>query len=149
MFVITILAIVLSAFIALAYYLYIPLPVLSYSQGGREDEGVISSVKSIRPGVIEMGLSKGVEIDPCLKTGNPRILSAGFTSYLHFRKGRARLPRIGDKISVRSINRLHRFTGRSLNWVVEWTHFDGEVPAGARMVIGDPLPAGAEGCIGS
>jgi hypothetical protein len=118
-----------------AIYFLIPLPLLSYQQGSvQTDHGEVTKVKNIRLGVREVSLSQGMEIDPRLQHGNARMTSASLTLFINFRKGQP-LPEIGDKVSVTSINRLHRFTGRSFNWAKEWKLLKGDVPTGGRVVL--------------
>lgn len=130
--IIGILCIVATLIIA-ATYLLIPLPLLSYQQGNAEtDHGEVTDVENIRPGVLKLSLRQDMEIDSCLQQGNARITSASCTQFFYFRKGQ-QLPEIGDKISISSINRLHRFTGRSFNWAKGWKLLKGTVPTGGNV----------------
>lgn len=125
--------IIAALIVVAAAYLLIPLPLLSYEQGSTEtDQGEVMEVKNLRPGVLEVSLRQGMEIDPRLQQGSARMISASCTRFIHFRKGQS-LPEIGDKISISSINRLHRFTGRSFNWAKRWEPLKGKVPTSGKV----------------
>ncbi len=121
---------VIAAFMAIAAatYLLIPLPLLSYQQGSLQtSQGEVTEIKGIRPGVLQVSLTRGVNIDPALQQGAAVVTQASCTSFVYFRKGQS-LPKTGDIISVTSINRLYRFTGRSFNWAKDWSPIQGLVP---------------------
>jgi len=102
--------IVVIAFITLANYLLLPLPLLTYRHSGlEEDVGKVTSIEKRRAGVFAVGLTQGLEISPNLREGNPKMTEAWMTSYVHFR--RLQLPKIGDTIQTSSIVRYHRFNG--------------------------------------
>lgn len=126
---------IISALIIAPIYLLVPLPLLSYQQGSIETyHGEITEVKSIRPGVLEVSLRQRMEIDPQLQKGNVRMTSATCTRFIHFRKGQM-LPKIGDNISVSSVNKMHRFTGRSFDWVKRWELFNGILPTEGKVLL--------------
>ncbi len=126
--------------IAIAVHLLIPLPILSYDQGnGVTQQGEVTEVKKIRPGVIEVSITKPLEIDPRLQEVTAQgdtigVTQASFTSFIHFR-GRVGIPKIGDKIWVVSVNRLHLFTGRSFNWVKKWVVLKGDSQVGGKVEL--------------
>ncbi|HEY0979977.1 MAG TPA: hypothetical protein VGE18_01050 [Candidatus Paceibacterota bacterium] len=117
-------------------YFLIPLPFLSYQQGSPEtDYGKVTEIKKIRPGVFEIGLALEAEIDSDGSQDQiQQIVSASFTRFFHFRKGQP-LPKMGDSISVLSINRFHHFTGRSFNWVDHWRPHSGHLPTGGTAKL--------------
>lgn len=105
---------------ALTYFL-VPLPILSYEQSKDViDSGKVARIERIRPGVIEIKLSGDMEIDPELQKDQGMMLASVWFSHYVYIRGARNLPKINDLIQVRSTNRLHRFTGRSFNWVSEW-----------------------------
>lgn len=126
---------IIAMLIATLTYFLVPVPLLSYQQGNvKTDRGEVTKVESIRPGIFEVSLTQDMEIDPALQQGNARMTSASCTQFIHFRKGQT-MPRIGDRISVSSINRLHYFTGRSFNWAKGWESVKGALPAGGKVKL--------------
>lgn len=126
---------VVAALIALAIYHLVPLPLLSYQQGGnRLEHGEVTEVKKIRSRVFEISLRQETEIDPRLQQGSVIMTSASLTSFVHFRQCRD-LPKVGDRVAVISINRYHFFTGRSFNWMKGWGIMEGDVPKGGRVEL--------------
>lgn len=122
-------------FVAIATYLLLPLPILSFPQSELvTDTGKVDFIRYIRPGVIEVGIKQQMEIDPALQGGSVQMVSASSTSYVHFRGGQ-KLPPLNEKISVFSINRYQRFTGRSFNWVRNWTVVKGESATRGRVSL--------------
>lgn len=110
-------------------YWFLPLPFFSYLQGEMEtDEGTVTGIKEIRPGLMEISLKMGLEIDPQLQHGNVRMVNASTTRFFHCRKHRS-IPAVGNRISLDSLNRYHRFTGRSLNWIEQWRPLKKDVAA--------------------
>lgn len=125
----------IAALLAVATYLLLPLPLLSYRQGElKTDNGQVTDIKNIRPGVVEISLTQGLKIDPRLQEGNVRMIGGSITRYVHFRKWQT-LPEIGDEISVSSGNRLHHFTGRSFNWVKSWSPLKEGSTIGGRVEL--------------
>ncbi len=119
----------------IATHFLIPLPLLSHQQGDIEiDYGEVTGMKSIRPGVLEISLKQNIEINPCSQGKVIGMTSASCTRFIHFRKGQL-IPRIGERISVSSINRLHHFTGRSFNWAKGWTTVNGAIPTGGKIEL--------------
>ena len=133
-------AVAIVAIIVIATYLLIPLPLLSYGQGrGEVQQGEVTGVKKIRPGVIEVSLSQILEIDPGLQEKDDQghvsgVTRASSTRFIHIR-GKVGVPKIGDKIWVVSVNKLHRFTGRSFNWVKKWCLLKGDAPVGGKVKL--------------
>mgnify|MGYP001558580234 CR=1 FL=1 len=126
---------IIAVLAIVAVHFLIPLPLLSYQQGDiKTDHGEVTKVESIRPGVFEVSLTQGMEIDPRLQQGSTRMTSASCTRFVHFRQGQT-LPRIGDKVSVSSTNRLHHFTGRSFNWAKGWEPIQGTLPSGGKVEL--------------
>ncbi len=102
-------------------------------------QGEVTEVKKIRPGVIEVSLSQSLGIDSRLQKVTPQggtvgIIQASSTSFIHFR-GKMGIPKIGDKIWVVSVNRLHLFTGRSFNWVKKWVVLKGDALVGGKVEL--------------
>ncbi len=127
-----------------ATYLLLPWPLLSYPQSDLQTEhGEVSKVRKIRPRIFEVSLKKNLGIGSCAV--NLALSGGSITTYVHFRRGQT-LPRIGDKIMVTSVNRLHRFTGKSFNWVRDWNNVFGPIPVGGvvTLIDGEEIPeAGA------
>lgn len=135
---ITILVILITILVisTTAIYFLIPAPFLSYQQGEIEtDFGVITEIRKMRFGTVyEVALKNNLEVVCGTAEGKIISASASLTTFIHLRIGQT-LPKIGDKISVLSINRLHLFTGRSFNWVKNWKLFEGEIPDVGKLSI--------------
>lgn len=120
---------------ALSYLTYLPIPFFSYSQGKEKMYGRISAIKKLKGGMtIEVSLDQSMPIDPRLKEGNTRIVSAGVTYFAYFRKWQ-KIPKIGEIIEAETKARNYVLRERSLNWVKSWRKYAGEIPVSATIEL--------------
>ncbi len=110
---------------------YYRVPLLSFSQGDEEVKGKVTRIKKIAKDVLEVRVEQGADVDPSAIAGNVVSMSVSIGHFIHFRLGQ-KIPAKGELISAKTTNVLHRFTGRSLNWVNSWNSVD-SVPSGAKV----------------
>jgi len=132
-----ILFVLIAVALILGYLTYLPIPFLSYSQGKEKMYGRVSAIKKLKGGMtIEVSLDQSVSINPRLKEGSPKLISARVTSFIYFRRWQ-KIPKIGEVIVVEIKNRNYILRERSLNWVKSWRRYAGEIPVTTTIKLVD------------
>lgn len=113
--------------VIVSYFSYLPIPLLTTIQGKPQTFiGKVTDKKWQCDGrIIKISLSIPMH------TTDKKLLAmnfeGAFTYYLYFEDSQE-IPDVGQIIKAETYNRLYRVQGISIDWVINWHPYTGEIP---------------------